>query len=334
MKKLYTLLSFFLLVKIGSANTVITAVNNNGKWKNNSTWDLNRKPQNGDTVVIPIGMTVKIDNNINLSSATVYVKVGGTLELDGGKLKINDNSVVLVYNGASIIAHGSNSEQIQIGSTIKYKGSHGMIAGPAIADASTGTSPNGFKPTGLGALPVHFSGFNVAVQNKNVLVEWATASESNSAYFEIQRSENGSDWNTIATVHAAGNSSEVKTYSYTDYSVSTAIVYYRVKEVDIDGRFIMTAIRSAKMQLENSAGATEIKISSGGNSNVYLHFSSTVQGNVSIKLVSLSGQVIYNTTVSNPVGQKIINVNSNIKGVYVVAVSNGLGVQQAGKIIL
>lgn len=334
MKKFYTLLSFFLLVKIVSANPIITAVNDEGKWKHNSTWDLNRKPQDGDTVVIPIGMTIKIDNNINLSNATLYIKVGGTLELDGGKLRVDGNSIVVVYNGASIVAHNSNSEQIKIGDEIKYKGSHGMIAGPAIADASTGTSPNGFKSTGVGALPVHFSGFNVAVQNKNVLVEWATASESNSAYFEIQRSENGADWKTIGTVNAAGNSSVVKTYSYTDYSVSVAIAYYRVKQVDIDGRFVMTAIRSAKMQLENSTAGTEIKISSGGNSNIYLHFSSTVQGNVSVQLVSLSGQVVYNTTVANPVGQKIINVNSNVKGIYVVAVSNGQGIQQAGKIML
>ncbi|HMU45295.1 MAG TPA: T9SS type A sorting domain-containing protein [Chitinophagaceae bacterium] len=330
MKHLYTLLSFIFIVSFTSANPVITVVNNNGKWKTNSTWDLNRKPKDGDTVIIPAGFTVVVDNNINLSNATIYLKVAGTLELDGGKLRFDENSRIVVINGASIIAHGNNSEQIKIDNVFKYKGSDGMISGPAYADVTTGEAPNGFSATGTGALPVKFLGFNVAVQNKNVLIDWSTAQEVNSAYFEVQRSEDGSSWTTIATVIAAGNTNDIQTYSYTDRTVNSSVVYYRIRQADIDGKYIVTAVRSAKMQ-DNS---TQVKISSGTNGSVYMHFSAQVKSNVSVKLVSLNGQVVYQTSLSKPFGQQIMSVSNNLHGMYVVSITDGEGLQQSGKVIL
>ena len=210
MKKLYTLLSVIFFATITAANPVITATVNHGDWNKKSTWELNRKPKNGDTVLIPAGITVEIKNTISLGNATLYIIVNGSLELDGGKLRLGQNSVILVVNGASITAHGNSSEEIKIGNTIKYKGDHGMVAGPAIAHSATGTSPNGFVSTGNGSLPVTFIGFNVAMDGKSALIDWSTAQEMNSHFFEVQSSPDGSSWTTIATVMAAGNSSEVK----------------------------------------------------------------------------------------------------------------------------
>jgi hypothetical protein len=82
MKKLYSVVLVIFTVSSAFANPVITAVS--GDWENNSTWNLNRVPKDGDTIVIPAGKTVVIDDVENLSSDFLYVKVYGTLKLAGG----------------------------------------------------------------------------------------------------------------------------------------------------------------------------------------------------------------------------------------------------------
>jgi hypothetical protein len=84
-------------------------------------------------------------------------------------------------------------------------------------------------------LPVEFMSFTVECRSNAVLVSWATASEQNSGYFDVQSSANGSSWTTIATVPAAGNSNSEKRYAYTDQNPQGK--FYRVKEVDLDGSF-------------------------------------------------------------------------------------------------
>lgn len=83
-------------------------------------------------------------------------------------------------------------------------------------------------------LPVIFSSFTVTCGNNETLVSWATASEQNASHFDVQRSANGTTWTTIATLTAAGNSNTEKRYSYTDQQPQGK--FYRIKEVDLDGK--------------------------------------------------------------------------------------------------
>ena len=62
------------------------------------------------------------------------------------------------------------------------------------------------------ALPVLFTKFEAGCTNNGALVSWSTGSESNANYFELQRSTNGNDWTSMATIKAAGNSSKGHTY--------------------------------------------------------------------------------------------------------------------------
>src|ERR1043166_3416641 len=232
MKKLYSIVFVIFTVSFTYANPVITAVS--GNWKNSTTWNLNRVPTDGDTVVIPAGKTVVIDDVENLSSDFMYIKVYGTLNLSGGKLWIDVNSSVVIFLGGSVTGTGNSSETIRINGVDKYWGHNDLtILGPAYADKTTSVSPNGFN-FGNVTLPVKFIGFSLTLQNNNVLVEWTTAEEMNSSYYEIQRSENGTNWTTIANMTAAGSTTSIRFYSYTDKNATAGIIYYRICQVDID----------------------------------------------------------------------------------------------------
>lgn len=85
------------------------------------------------------------------------------------------------------------------------------------------------------SLPVELTSFD-AVDGEDCSIEltWKTASESNNAYFNIERSTDGVNYEIIGTVQGNGNSSTANVYTFTDRSPSLDN-YYRLKQVDLDG---------------------------------------------------------------------------------------------------
>jgi parallel beta-helix repeat protein len=97
-------------------------------------------------------------------------------------------------------------------------------------------------------LPVVLTAFTAtAVQNRDALLSWTTASEINSAYFDVERSFDGSTFTKVSQVAAKGNTTSATNYSLTDASVAgraTGAVYYRLKQVDFDGTASYSPVRS------------------------------------------------------------------------------------------
>jgi hypothetical protein len=86
-------------------------------------------------------------------------------------------------------------------------------------------------------LPIKWGYVTAQLQNAQTLVSWATVQEINSSYFEIERSTDGIRFEKIAIVKAAGNSETVKNYEFKDEKLLFGFNYYRIKQVDVDGRF-------------------------------------------------------------------------------------------------
>ena len=84
-------------------------------------------------------------------------------------------------------------------------------------------------------LPVELSAFTASCQDNGVLLHWITESEQNSSHFDVEKSSNGSDWNVISTLEAAGNSTESIHYTHLDLDKSMLEAYYRLNQVDVDG---------------------------------------------------------------------------------------------------
>jgi len=84
-------------------------------------------------------------------------------------------------------------------------------------------------------LPIELSKFDGFNKGENNHLFWSTSSEHNTSHFELQKSRDGENWTTIATLNAAGNSTDNIDYSVTDYNVDPTINYYRLKQHDNDG---------------------------------------------------------------------------------------------------
>jgi hypothetical protein len=319
MKPLFTLLIALTAAATALAGSVITAVNN-GNWATAATWDLNRKPQNGDTIIIPANRTIAYTTTENLNG--IIIKIWGTLNMSGGaKLNLDNAGLIRVYPGASISGAG-NSDQIKIGNTHVFKGTDPAIVGPMYADNTTG---GGFAPMSI--LPVTFVNFYVSIENEKVKISWSTATETNNNHFEIERSIDGMNWSTIAVVAAVGNSNSVNNYSHTDKKINTTLTYYRIKQIDLDGGLTYTSVKSVSGGKTNS---TEITVSSSNNISIAFN---SVQSNIVVKIWTVNGQAMHQQTF-NQSAYISFRLNNAMRGVYVVQVIDGNNNSESKKIIL
>ena len=85
-------------------------------------------------------------------------------------------------------------------------------------------------------LPVELSQFEGVEYTMFNLIKWTTESENNSSHFDLESSNDGENWKLVTIKNAAGNSNEQIRYSYIDNNLSE-IVYYRLQQFDIDGKY-------------------------------------------------------------------------------------------------
>ncbi|MEL6252401.1 MAG: T9SS type A sorting domain-containing protein [Bacteroidota bacterium] len=98
-------------------------------------------------------------------------------------------------------------------------------------------------------LPVNLLAFKASIVNeKHVRLDWQTLSERNNDYFSLERSDSGVEWENIANIPGAGNYSSLSTYSHTDYLPYDGLSYYRLKQIDFDGRFSFSPIKQVNIE--------------------------------------------------------------------------------------
>lgn len=106
------------------------------------------------------------------------------------------------------------------------------------------------------ALPVKLLFFTADQgKGKTALLQWATATETNNQYFEVQRSADAATWNAIGQVPGAINSVEELNYNLTDNSPLPGVNYYRLKQVDVDGNVSYSDIAELNFTQDNGEDA-------------------------------------------------------------------------------
>lgn len=93
-----------------------------------------------------------------------------------------------------------------------------------------------FTGTGI-ILPIELAELNAFYDGKNIVIEWATASEHNNSYFTVQKTYDGRAFEDIGQIAGAGNSQTLQQYSLIDPYPYRGTSYYRIKQTDFDGKF-------------------------------------------------------------------------------------------------
>ena len=101
-----------------------------------------------------------------------------------------------------------------------------------------------------GIVPVKWLSFNANLKDKTVLLDWQTANEINSSYFDVERSIDGFRFEKIGQVKAAGNSTTTRYYQFTDPLPVKGMNYYRLKQVDLDGTSSYSEVRKIEIKTD------------------------------------------------------------------------------------
>ncbi|WP_426059672.1 M43 family zinc metalloprotease [Hymenobacter sp. B1770] len=106
-------------------------------------------------------------------------------------------------------------------------------------------------------LPVELTAFSATAVGADARLSWTTATEKNNDYFEVQVSTNGSQFTSLGRVNGHGNSTRPQNYTLTDGQVArynTPVLYYRLRQVDLDGTATLSPVRSLVVGKGSEAG--------------------------------------------------------------------------------
>jgi hypothetical protein len=204
------------------------------------------------------------------------------------------------------------------------------LYGSGFAASTSGVSPNGFNLTVMPAstLPVLFNSFYANRRNNNVVLTWSTSMEQNNNNFEVQRSVDGSNWVVVAIVLGAGNSNSLQQYSHTDKNVTTTVAWYRIRQVDMDGRYTYSTVKT--IRANETTPATRIYAS---RNTVNIEFNREVLQPVTIRVINMNGQVIAQRDHQQASYRVTMPVNNTLAGAYFVQVNDNAGFNEVRKVI-
>lgn len=178
-------------------------------------------------------------------------------------------------------------------------------------------------------LPVSFKDFTVKTANCKALLEWKTQMEFNNSHFNVERSQDGRHFTTIARVNGAGNSNITRTYNYTDEAPFSGKSYYRITQVDFDGKNSSTPIRSIEM---NCDGALLKVYPNPATNQITIKAGKAV---TQVNILSSSGQTVmkYRPSLSQTGGIFTMNIQSIQSGIYIVQIVNKDGTTELIKLL-
>ncbi len=167
-------------------------------------------------------------------------------------------------------------------------------------------------------LPVNLFNFTAVLQTKSVQLNWSTATEINSSYFNVERSKDGTRFESLGQVNAGGVSVDVQKYRYDDnkaYSAGVSTLYYRLQMVDKDGSFKYSAILPVRLK----DALFEISLMPNpARQQLNVNFAVNGAQKILIRIVDMKGNPVYqqNFDAGQASYQQNINIGRMAKGTY------------------
>ena len=199
------------------------------------------------------------------------------------------------------------------------------------SDFMVTSSATGFSFFGAGGdddtnpLPVELISFSGICEEGHVNLQWQTASEFNSAYFDIEYSRDGQEWNVIDSQTAMGISNSLTSYHYTHKQANSGENYYRLNQFDIDGAVHSYSDFVVDVNCEDNSSAffTVLPNPSVGNFSVQLK-NSYLEGESYLSIIDTKGVLVLGKSVQINKGVNIIAINEGlVPGMYYIYITNG-----------
>jgi len=220
-----------------------------------------------------------------------------------------DGRVRLFWNDSSITENGhlDDLRVVRWGGTMWNDHGNEIYDGDQKVGSVQSEVISAFSPFTLGSfslrnpLPIELLDFTAELVGDRVELDWITASESNNAFFSVERSADGFDWITIQERTGANNSSELIYYEAIDENPLTGISYYRLRQTDFDGTHTYSQTEVIR-RIENEVKMVEVF---PVPSNDYINVTLVNFGNELVKLQLFDHQ-------GRAVGKNVLQPSENV----------------------
>jgi hypothetical protein len=285
---------------------------------------------------------LKTDVNFNVVWSRIYSADGvanmgsrsGIFTTDGGYIFTGkhqmDGTVLLKTNGVGLINCKNPGVLVELIPGITFQNRNPAITSGINTNNIVLTTVSPLADTSITCplnftLPVELTYFTaVPVSEKQVQLNWITASEINNDYFIIEKSMDGIQFKETAMIKGGGSSTTLLNYTFTDeFFPGNHILYYRLKQVDYNGAvnysqivpvaFNDKSFKWMKTIVDYNDKAINIFISN--NSSQLLRY----------KLTDVYGRTITSSSQILPNGSSSFSINCTYlaHGTYFVLLNNG-----------
>jgi hypothetical protein len=173
-------------------------------------------------------------------------------------------------------------------------------------------------------LPITLLDFTGECLTKTVEIKWSTLSEINNESFILEKSNNGHLFSTLATIEGAGTTNTLHTYSFLDESDHKSTVYYRLIQIDFDGKSTTSpiiAVGECTEKQQHLSTAAHFNIS---QQNIQVFIDSYTPSDFSITIHNIAGSIVAFKDIVSSIGKNQIAFDglSLPAGIYMVAIRN------------
>jgi hypothetical protein len=274
-----------------------------GHWVNAQTINVSGQCMTG---------TITLAKISNINGKPAYQGTGTVQGFPGVIVSIYwlgapDNVWVLDFDGQPYYQNSCNS-------TGPYGTGNGACPWTVVPSMSC-TGGAALSIVGVGVLPVNLISFTAQKENKEVILNWKTASENNNKGFDVQRSKDGISWVSLGFVNGAINSSMEKEYAFNDKFPLSGKNYYRLAQQDLDGNKTYSSI----VNLEFSSSGYYTLGNNPGNGVYKLNILSSQLFEITV--LDLTGKKLLSTTAGAGIHQ--VDIRNYATGTYLLRLTKG-----------
>ena len=179
---------------------------------------------------------VTLAANIDLTGFTITIPNGAavSIQLAGFNISWNPATSPWVFANPGVTTTMTVAQGANVFGVVKSSPGAGQM------------TLSGFNSLGsaAAALPIELKQFTATLKGASVMLEFVTTSEQNNDYFEVERSTDGINYAKIGEKDGAGDARIEQNYSFEDTKPQAGINYYRLRQVDTDGRSSVSPVRS------------------------------------------------------------------------------------------
>lgn len=243
---------------------------------------------------------------------------------DGMALVNASNTVVqfLSYEGTFTATNGPANGTLSVNIGATESGGAGTTADGSIQFNSvtgvwtTNATQNSFGQLNSTVLPIKLESFTATSRTNTVNLDWKVSSEINISKYEVERSNNGTEFKSISSLSARNSAN----YSSVDNSPLSGFNYYRLKITENDGRFSYSDVQ--KVKVDGKSLSINAVYPNPASDNITLSINNNSSTEAVIQIIDFNGRIVSTrkVTIQDGLTVKTFNVSDLTSGFYVLRI--------------